>query len=104
MTMQKKTFSAIIKSIQKQMDKDCAFIAALNAFIDGHPVLKLNHELYESLIESLEHDFIHDGQADAKIIESWFYDLAEPWIKMNDIIYTVETPEQLYDFLKEYYV
>ncbi len=97
----KESFVALINSLIWQREYEKEFAGDMEKYFDGHLVPIVSGELQETIISVLEKEM-----DDKVYIEWWLYDAPEAgrnkencWVAVGDIKFTVETPEQLYNFL-----
>lgn len=101
--MRKENFVKAINALIEQSERDCEFEKALEPFFDNYLISSLSDHLQNAVIDLLEDEMNDIGET----ISWWLYDAPEAgknkescYIFLQDgTEITVETPEQLYDFL-----
>ena len=102
--MKKENFVKTIKCLLAQDEINAEFEQALEPFFDNYLVPTFNSKLQGDIISILE-DEMNDKY---ETISWWLYDSPEAgnnkscsYVDDGDVRIPLETPEQLYDFLKE---
>ena len=102
--MKKENFVKMIECLLEQDKKNDEFEQALTPFFDNYLVPTLTSKLEGDIIGILE-DELNDKY---ETISWWLYDSPDAgknkacsYVEVKDIKIPLETPEQLYDFLKD---
>lgn len=95
----KQEFVKIIKDIQENDKEHNELTKVLSKFCDGAGFLFLgDSKIYYNLLMLLKKE-MNDSD---NFIEWWLYEDVEKIVRIRDKVYTIDTVEQLYDFLINY--
>ena len=108
--MKKETFVNMINAIIDQIEKERKITETMESFLDGNFIIDITSEFINTILKSLEIEMqdpcINDKHG--SLISWWLWDAPEAgkckdsaWIELESgKRITLETPEQLYDYLK----
>lgn len=96
--MKKETFVKIINAIKKLQEDRGMLAEGIEKFVDGYVIVTLGDETVEDLIDALSFELGDKYEW----ISWWFFEDVDKVVSFEDgrPDIRLDTPEQLYDFLK----